>query len=49
MFDPVPDHEPTPEHMAARASSEYVNTDEEEEDDPVEELSPEKQQELYDG
>ena len=30
LFDPVTD-DPTPEHMAARTSSEYVNTDEEDE------------------
>ena len=34
LFDPVTD-EPTPEHMAARTSSEYVNTDEEEDVEPM--------------
>ena len=34
MFDPLQE-EPTPDHMAARTSSEYVNTDEEEDVEPI--------------
>ena len=41
LFDPVAE-EPTPDHMAARTSSEYVNTDEEEDVENEEESTAEK-------
>lgn len=48
LFDPVTE-DPTPDHMAARTSSEYVNTDEEDEVDAIEGSTAEKLQEAFDS